>query len=150
MSLFDFNNCNSNRVSIFTTDYAQIKTRIDTITASGATPIAQTIRDGADYTNSSATRRNRMIIIVSDGSETCGGNVVSAATYAVSKGVQKICTVGLAQGTVGENQLKQAASIGKCQYYAAKNEAELEHDLEQIYFGNLEKQNVLLNIVVWR
>ena len=151
MSLFDFNSCSSEMINSFITDYAQIKSNVDTITASGSTPLAQAIKDTADYTNSSANRKHRMIIVVSDGSETCGGNVVSAADYAVNtKKVDKICTVGFAQGSTGENQLKQAAAIGNCQYYSAKNEQELELALRDIYFGQIEKQKVVLNIVVWR
>ncbi|MCX6775822.1 MAG: VWA domain-containing protein [Candidatus Micrarchaeota archaeon] len=151
MSLYRFNSCNSQRLRDFTTNYALIKSSVNGITATGATPIAQALRDAADYTNASATRNHTMIIVVSDGSETCGGNVVSAADYAVNtKKVERICTVGFAQGSTGEAQLKQAAAIGKCQYYAARNEQELELALKQIYFGQLEKQKVVLNIVVWR
>jgi len=149
MSLYRFNGCNSWRIRDFTTNYPSIKTAVDTITASGSTPIAQSIINAADYTNTSATRKHTMIILVSDGSETCDGDVIAAATYAANR-VGRICTVGFAQGSTGEAQLKEAASIGRCQYYSARNEAELEIALRQIYFGQLEKQKVLLNIVVWR
>jgi len=132
-------------------DYTPIKNAVNNIIANGGTPLDQTLRRAADYTNASATRKHNMIIIVSDGSETCGGNVVNAANYAVNtKKIQKICTVGFAQGSTGESQLRQAASIGNCQYYSARNEEELELALRQIYFGQLEKQKVLLNVVVWR
>jgi hypothetical protein len=149
MSLFDFNGCNSDMINGFTTNYQQIKSNVNSITASGSTPLAQAIRDAADYTNSSSTRKHNMIIVVSDGQETCGGDIIAAATYAAGK-VQKICTVGLEQGGDGATQLKQAAKIGHCQYYAARNEQQLEFDLRQLYFGSLQKENVLLNIVVWR
>jgi len=149
ISLYRFNGCNPQRISDFTTNYPSLKTIVDGITASGATPIAQSIINAADYTNTSATRKHTIMIVVSDGSETCGGDVIAAATYAADK-VGKICTVGFAQGSTGEAQLKQAAAIGRCQYYSARNEEELEIALKQIYFGNLEKQKVLLNIVVWR
>jgi len=158
MSLFRFNpnSCSScggpcwQMPQGFTNDSSLLKSAVNTITANGGTPLDVSIRAAADYTNSSAAHnKHRMIIVVSDGSETCSGNVVSAATYAASK-VDKICTIGFAQGSTGESQLRQAASIGRCQYYPAKNEQELYHAFEQIYFGNLEKQNVVLNIVVWR
>ncbi|MCX6776917.1 MAG: VWA domain-containing protein [Candidatus Micrarchaeota archaeon] len=156
MSLFRFNpnSCSCNpcwqRIQDFTSIYPNIKTSVNSITAGGGTPLDASLRAAADYTNSSAAHnKHRMIIVVSDGSETCNGNVVSAATYAADK-VEKICTVGFAQGSTGEAQLKQVAAIGKCQYYAAKNEQELELALKRIYFGQLEKQKVILNIVVWR
>jgi len=149
MSLYRFNSCNSQRIRDFTTNYPSIKAAVDTITATGATPIATAIRNAADYTNTSSTRKHTMMIVVSDGSETCGGDVVAAATYAANK-VGKICTIGFAQGSRGEAQLREAASIGRCQYYSARNEQELELALRQIYFGQLEKQKVLLNVVVWR
>jgi hypothetical protein len=155
MSLFRFNpnSCSCNpcwqRIRDFTTNYPAIKSSVSSITANGGTPLDASIRAAADYSNASASRKHTMIILVSDGSETCNGNVVAAATYAASK-VEKICTVGFAQGSTGESQLRQAASIGRCQYYSARNEAELELALRQIYFGQLEKQKVLLNIVVWR
>ncbi len=149
MSLFDFNSCNSNMINGFTTNYPQIKSNVNSITASGSTPLAQAIRDAADYTNSSSTRKHNMIIVVSDGQETCGGDIVAAATYAAGK-VQRICTVGLEQGGDGANQLTQAAKIGHCQYYAARNEQQLELYLRQLYFGTLAKETVVLNIVVWR
>ncbi|MEM3555793.1 MAG: VWA domain-containing protein [Candidatus Micrarchaeia archaeon] len=149
ISLYKFNGCVPQRIRDFTTDYASIKSAVDTITASGSTPIAQSIISAADYTNTSATRKHTMMIVVSDGSETCGGDVVAAAAYAANK-VGRICTVGFAQGSTGEAQLRQVAEIGRCQFYSAKNEAELEIALKQIYFGNLERQKVILNVVVWR
>jgi hypothetical protein len=150
MSLFDFNGaCGSNMINGFTTNYAQIKTNVNTIPASGSTPLAQAIKDAADYSNSSATRRHTMLIVVSDGEETCGGDMVAAANYAAPK-VQQICTVGLEQGGDGASELRQVAQIGHCQYYAARNEQQLEIYLRQLYFGNLQKEDVLLNIVVWR
>lgn len=153
ISLFDFNpnvNCASNMVNGFTTNYPQVISNIATITASGATPLATTTKALADYVNSSASRKNKMMIIVSDGEDTCSGDMASAATYAVGRGVQKICTVGLEQGGDGANQLIQAARIGNCQYFAARNEQQLALDLNELYFGNLVKETVLLTIVVWR
>jgi Ca-activated chloride channel family protein len=150
MSLFDFNGaCGSNMINGFTTNYAQIITDVGTIPASGATPLAQAIMDAADYSNSSATNRHTMMIVVSDGEETCGGNVVAAAQYAAPK-VQQICTVGLEQGGDGASELTQVAQIGHCQYYAARNEQQLDMYLRQLYFGNLQKEDVLLTIEVWQ
>jgi Mg-chelatase subunit ChlD len=101
-----------------------------------------------------------MMIVVSDGSETCNTTdptpekaMNDSANYSMSKvHIEnfKICTVGFAQGSTGEAQLKAIASIGKCKYYSARNETELEQALRQIYFGNLEKQKVVINIMVWK
>src|SRR5271157_2384079 len=54
MSLFDFNGaCGSNMINGFTTNYAQIQSNINTIPASGTTPLATAIMNAADYSNSS-------------------------------------------------------------------------------------------------
>jgi hypothetical protein len=131
--------------------YTNLKNAVNGITADLYTPLAQTLMRAADYTNQSATRSHTMIIMLSDGGEDCGGNLSAAATYAMSLSrIGKICTVGFAEGSIGEAQLKDVARIGGCNYYSARNETELEIALKQIYFGNLEKQKVLLNVVVWR
>ncbi|NYZ76445.1 VWA domain-containing protein [Candidatus Micrarchaeota archaeon] len=156
IALYRFNpvggGCNSLRLSNFTQDNNTLIGNVSTITANGATPIAQTLKDAADNSLKWATKKHTMMILVSDGSETCNMSttaVSDAALYAINY-VEKICTVGFAQGTAGEDQLRTVARIGKCQYYSARNQAQLAQALTQIYFGNLEKQNVWLTIVVWK
>jgi hypothetical protein len=164
MSLYNFSKnsaqgCpNYNMVINFTVNYTKINYSIGNMSAYGATPIAESIKRAADsinasYYNSTTNRTHAMMIVVSDGSETCDGDVVAAANYAMGKVHIKdfgICTVGFAQGSTGELQLRTVASIGKCRYYSARNEGQLAQALTEIYFGNLEKESVVINIVVWR
>ena len=134
----------------FTTDMNPVRAAVNSMSASGNTPLAVGTRYTADFTNTSAHNINRIMIVFSDGEETCSGNPSTAATYAMTREVDTINTIGfvLAPNTTGAQQLQQMAVIGHGRYYSANNSAELEQALSEAYSSS-EKQ-VVINIVVWR
>jgi hypothetical protein len=133
-------------------NYTNVTKAINGITPDSYTPLAQALMRAANYTNQSAKRTHTMIILLSDGGEDCKGNLSAAATYAMNNlsRIGKICTVGFAEGSIGAAQLKDVARIGNCKYYSVRNQWQLGQALTDIYFGNLEKESVVINIVVWR
>jgi hypothetical protein len=144
--------CANLSVGFTSGNYTNITKAVNGITPDSYTPLAQALMAAANYTNRSAKRSHTMIIILSDGGEDCGGNLSAAATYAMKNlsRIGRICTVGLAEGSIGATELQDAARIGNCKYYSVRNQWELSQALTAIYLENYEKESVVLNIVVWR
>lgn len=63
----------------FTTDTAPILTKVDAISPSGSTPLADGISFAKGYINEQLDGGKARLVILSDGEETCGGNPVTAA-----------------------------------------------------------------------
>ncbi len=146
-----FRNCDSRYTAQpFTTDMNAVRSAVNGMSASGTTPIEQATRYTADFINTSAHNTNRVLIVFSDGEETCSGSPTSGAQYAMTRGVNTLNTIGftLAPNTTGAQQLQQMAVIGHGRYYSANNSAELEQALLLAYQSS-EKQ-VVINIVVWQ
>ena len=146
-----FRNCgNSYTAQNFTTDMNRVRWAVLGLSASGYTPIENVTRHTASYISSHANNTNRVMIVLSDGEETCGGSPGAGATYAMSHGVNIIHTIGfvLAPGSAGEQQLKQMAQVGGGRYFSANNSQELSDAFAQAYQSS-EKQ-VVVNIVLWR
>lgn len=63
----------------FTTDTTAILTKVDAISPSGSTPLADGISFAKSYINRQLDGGKARLVILSDGEETCGGNPVTAA-----------------------------------------------------------------------
>ena len=146
-----FRNCgNVYTAQGFTTDINLVRWAVYNMSAYGWTPLAGVTAYTGNYTGNYARNRNKMMIVLSDGEETCNGDPAAAATYAMSRGVDVIHTIGfvLEPGSEGERELQEMASIGGGNYYPANNSQELYEAFVAAYESS-EKQ-VVVNIVVWR
>lgn len=119
----------------------------------GWTPIAQALALARDkLAGFDKTTTSNLIYIVSDGEETCGGDVVSVAQSIKDAGFDlAVNIVGFAVSDVARNQLSQVAQITGGKYYDAKTSEEMRKvfgDYEtylknlQQYISCLQKGNV--------
>ncbi len=118
----------SNRVWVpYTTNTATLKSKIDSISPQSSTPIADAIREGADYATSNG---NNAIVVLTDGEETCGGNVANAIDYAISKGVT-VNVIGFALDASADSSLSQTVQGSGGKYYKASDAQGLRSALGQ-------------------
>ena len=146
-----FRNCGDLYVAqTFTNDMNLVRGAVNAMSASGWTPLADSTEFTANFTNSSAHNENRVMIVFSDGEETCGGDPSAAAAYAIAKGVNKINTIGfvLTPSSQGAQELQAMALIGNGKYYSANNSVELQQALQEAYASS--ERQVVINIVIWR
>lgn len=115
----------------FTTSKSALVSKIDQIEPESSTPIANSIREGADYLYQ--TRGGGVIILLTDGEETCGGDPVAAAQYANSRGVDVVNVVGFALTGSAVTQMQNVAAAGNGQYYSADDASQLSSALSQAY-----------------
>ncbi len=112
---------------------ATLSAKIQTIEAGGSTPIAYALEQAKnDFANVSGPD---LILLVTDGIETCHGNPVKAAENLISSGYNlKIHVVGfdIGEGALASKtraQLKQIAAVTNGVYFDARNSSELRQAL---------------------
>ena len=111
---------------------AEFSTKVDAIQPKGYTPIAYTLSQVAgDF--GVEREAEKVVILVSDGEETCGGDPVQAVKALVALGFKlKVHTVGFNVDEKTMAQLKAIADAGGGQYYDAKNPEGLSSSLKEI------------------
>jgi hypothetical protein len=93
-----------------------ITTTVDGTKAQGYTPIAYSLGQGAD--DFPADAKERVIVLVSDGKETCRGDPVVAAKALAAKGIT-VHTVGFIVDTAARGQLQAIARATGGSYFDA-------------------------------
>ena len=141
IALMVFYDCDDIRVVTgFTNIFTSMKSSIQAIEPDSYTPIADALRDAADYADSNASYSQKVIILLSDGEETCGseGDPAIAAQYARQNGISVIHAIGydLGQNSDAVAQLKQVAQIGGGNYYDARDAVDLKKSLKNAYQGD--------------
>ena len=109
-----------------------IKQEVMTAEAAGYTPIAHSLElaskdfpSGDDY--------NNMIVLVSDGKESCGGDPVAVAEQFKAQGYNiKIYSIGFDVDAQTREQLEAIALATDGAYYDAKDADQLKQSLEEI------------------
>jgi len=105
----------------------EIQKAVDQVKAQGWTPIAYSLEQaGADFP---ATAKERAIVLVSDGKETCKGDPVVAARALGAKGVV-IHTIGYAVDSAARMQLEGIARASGGKYFEAPDAPELAATLK--------------------
>lgn len=103
--------------------------KVNALTPRGWTPIDYSLRQ-AQNDFSSKTEYGKMIILVSDGEETCGGDPCQAVKDLKAAGFNPIVnTVGFSVGAVAREQLKCIAAATGGEYKDASNAAELAESM---------------------
>lgn len=101
--------------------------KINSLTPKGWTPIDYSLRQSKNDFN---PEYGKVIILISDGEETCGGDPCAAIKELKNSGFDvTVHTVGFDVGDVAEKQLKCIADATGGEYKSAKNASELAESL---------------------
>lgn len=109
-----------------------IKQKVMAAIAAGFTPIAYSLElTSQDFP--SGAENNNMIVLVSDGKETCGGDPVAVAKQLMAQGYNiKIYSIGFDVDAETREQLEAIALATNGAYYDAKDADQLKQSLEEI------------------
>lgn len=98
------------------------KQKIDSFSATGWTPIAQSLHKAEDILEKNPVNGENFILLVSDGKETCDGDPISAVKKIRKSGMTVTANViGFDVGGADEQQLKEIADAGGGDYFSVKN-----------------------------
>jgi len=119
-------------IPIATNQIASIRDKVNTLQPFGYTPIAKSLLlAGDDLKNTSAGKQ--MIILISDGEETCAGDPVLAAKKLREMGIDvETHVIGFDLDKVQAEQMHAIAAAGQGQYYDAKGADELKKALVRV------------------
>jgi len=134
-------------------DVAEMQQKINSLHAFGQTPVAAALEKAAAAMRSLAG--DKTIVLISDGVDTCDGDPVRAAERIREEmGIDvNIQVAGLSVDESAKEQLKETATAGGGNYYAADNAQQLERSLKDIEAGkpasmvsaeDIEGPNILL------
>ncbi|HSA59244.1 MAG TPA: VWA domain-containing protein [bacterium] len=111
---------------------AAFSARVDSIQPKGYTPIAYSLQQVANDFGIDR-EAEKVVILVSDGEETCGGDPVQAVKDLIAKGFKlKLHAVGFNVDPKTQAQLQAIAAAGGGQYYDARDGASLGSSLQKI------------------
>ncbi|HEV2928379.1 MAG TPA: VWA domain-containing protein, partial [Propionibacteriaceae bacterium] len=103
---------------------------VDSFTAKGETPIAYSLEKSVGDLGSSG---KRVLILISDGEETCEGDPCPTARKLAKAGVDlQFNAIGLAVNSKARQQLQCIAKAGDGNYYDADNTSDLEDAVRRI------------------
>ena len=103
---------------------SRMEKAVDSFTAKGETPIAYSLRQSVDDLGSSG---KRVLILISDGEESCSGDPCPTARKLARSGVDlQFNAVGLEVGGKARKQLQCIAKAGDGNYYDAGDSAALQ------------------------
>jgi len=111
-------------------DTAVFRSEVSALTPGGATPIAYTLEQvKGDFSSTAGTK---LVLLITDGMETCGGDPVAAAEGLLAAGYDlRINVVGfdIGQDSKARDQLKQIAEATGGAFLEASNREELRRAL---------------------
>jgi len=109
----------------------QLKAKIESFVPKGYTPIALSLEKAkGDF--STEREAEKVIILLSDGEETCGGDPVAVLKKLKAEGFKVVVhTVGFNVDDVTRKQLQDIASAGGGKYFDAKGADQLTKSLEE-------------------
>ncbi len=113
---------------------AQISSAISSLSPRGYTPIAYSLEQSRNDLLDVGVGREveRVIILLTDGEETCGGDPIAVLKKLQDEGFKlTVFTVGFNVNDVARNQLKEIATFTGGKYFDAKNAAELNSSLKE-------------------
>jgi len=118
-------------IPLGTVNATQAKQQIDSFSATGWTPIADSLLKAKNILLAKQAENN-IILLVSDGEETCGGSPVSVV-QSLKAGDPSITTSVIGFDVAGEDeaQLQSIANAGGGDYYSVKNALDLQEAFNQ-------------------
>ena len=123
-----------------------IKSRVDAVNARGWTPIAYSLEEaGDDFPEGS--ENDNVIILISDGKETCGGDPCAVAKELHESGIEvKIHVVGFDIQPDERAQLECIAQAAGGKYFDAASADELNRALTEVQEQALKKESSSVRI----
>ncbi|HEY4554084.1 MAG TPA: hypothetical protein VIG80_12910 [Bacillaceae bacterium] len=120
---------------------------VNGVEAKGWTPIANAIKAAREKMSGSSD--NVTLYIISDGTETCGGDpVAEAKAFAAEDSGRTVNIIGFDVDTAGENALKEVAAAGNGEYISAKTIDDLNNSIRKTWVPSFQeirsKSNSLL------
>ena len=114
-------------LSLSPVDKEVAKTKINNLEATGWTPIEGALVKASEVLgNYPSSEYRNVVILISDGEETCGGDPAEKAAELQSSEIGMVTNViGFEVGDAAENQLKSTAKNGGGTYYSAYSSEEL-------------------------
>ena len=109
-------------------DIEAITDKVSNFEPKGKTPLSEALT--ASITDF-PTGKEKAIILVSDGKETCDGDIADTATKLAAKNI-RVYSVGFDIDEAGKKQLQQISSATAGKYFDAKDPAELIEVLQKI------------------
>src|SRR5918997_3211708 len=110
---------------------------VDSFTAKGETPIAYSLEKSMGDLGSSG---KRVLILISDGEETCAGDPCPVARKLAKAGIDlQFNAIGLAVTSKARRQLQCIAKAGDGNYYDANNTTDLEDAVRKITQRSLRR-----------
>ncbi|MBC8553118.1 MAG: VWA domain-containing protein [Candidatus Brocadiales bacterium] len=116
-------------------DVDEMRQKINSLQAFGATPVAAALEKAADAIK--LLEGKKTIVLISDGADTCNGDPIrTAERIRKEMGIDvEIQVTGLGVDKSAREQLKDTARAGGGNYYAADNAQQLKRCLEDIENG---------------
>ncbi len=111
---------------------AQFKELLDYVTPKGQTPIAGTLLESIPWVSGQGAQ-NPTVVLITDGVESCDGDVCAAATALAQSGINtKIHVVGYDLGSGQREQVQCIAENGNGKYFEASNAVGLQDALQEV------------------
>jgi len=114
-------------------DKSTFAAKVDSIQPKGYTPIGYSLKEAAkDMIPSLQREADRVIILLSDGDETCGMDPVQVVKDLLAQGIKfKLDAIGFDTDSKAQAQLKALAQAGGGQYYDARDASSLANSLKE-------------------
>ena len=111
---------------------ASIRQQVDQLQPFGYTPIAKSLElAGQDLNNTASSKQ--MIILISDGEETCGGDPIAVAAQLRAMGIDiETHVIGFDLDNEQAKQMHAIANAGGGSFYDAKDATELKNALVRV------------------
>lgn len=87
-ALLTFNDCRIRRSMPFTHDIESLKQAADKLTAGGGTPLGAAVAEAAAYLRNQSSNREHVLIVLTDGEESCSGDFYGALMEARRSGLK--------------------------------------------------------------
>lgn len=109
-------------------DKNSLISRVDSLRATGWTPLSTSLEQAEKYLNSiSSPDDQKVIVLISDGKETCGGNPVATAQLIASKDNFFIDVIGFNVAGATQKELQQIALAGGGKYSDVKSRLDFQN-----------------------
>lgn len=115
-------------------DAKEFNTKVSSLSPKGWTPIAYSLQESRNDLLDVGLGREveRVIILMTDGEETCGGNPLEVLKKLKDEGFKlKVHTVGFNVNEVARKQLKEIADFTGGKYFDAKNAEQLKKSFKE-------------------
>ncbi|MCC6739579.1 MAG: VWA domain-containing protein [Planctomycetia bacterium] len=120
-------------VPVVATDKALLAAKVKALQGKGRTPIAASLTKAGEVLKALGTEREKSLVFVTDGLETCGGDPKAAAAALQAMGIKlDFVVIGFDLAEAEAKAIAAIAEAGKGKYLDAKNSKELEGAFEKV------------------